>query len=313
MKQNMPRLILTFLLFAPLATLAADDKPADTKAPKRAKAGKIASDAPPGKSYVYKHSAGQPREMEIYFPPNHDPAKTKVPGLILFHGGAWGGGSLSQFQFACHYFASRGLVAATVNYRMLSKADAAKLPAGETKKRVCITDAKSAIRWFKQHAGELGVDPARIITGGGSAGGHISALATLNPGLNDPADPKDFDTSVVAYLWFNPAFSPDDSQDAEVDVMKHVKPALAPAIAFFGTEDTWKKGWDTLLKRLKDSGNTTTELWLAEGQKHSFFNKDPWRAVTLITADRFLAQRGFLKGEPTLTPPATGEKLVRSP
>lgn len=69
---------------------------------------------------------------------------------------AWTGGSLGQFRIACAYFASRGLVSATAEYQMLSKPDAAKLPAGETRKRVCVTDAKSAIRWFKQHAGELG-------------------------------------------------------------------------------------------------------------------------------------------------------------
>jgi acetyl esterase len=51
--------------------------------------------------------------MEIYFPPNHDPAKSKAPGMILFHGGGWGGGSLGQFRIACAYFASRGLVCAT--------------------------------------------------------------------------------------------------------------------------------------------------------------------------------------------------------
>lgn len=270
-----------------------------------------AADAPAGKSYVYKHSAGQPREMEIYFPPNHDAAKAKVPGVILFHGGGWGGGSLSQFRAACHYFASRGLVAATANYQMLKRT--AKLPEGETRKRVCITDAKSAIRWFKQHAGEFGIDPARIITGGGSAGGHISALATLNPGLNDPDDPKDIDTSVVAYLWFNPAFSPDDSRDAEVDVLRYLKKDIAPAIAFFGTKDSWKKGWDAVHEKLKSLGNTNTELWIAEGQGHGFFNKNPWQTVTLISADRFLVQQGLLKGEPTIAQPATGERLVRQP
>jgi acetyl esterase/lipase len=267
----------------------------------------------PGKPHIYKQSGGQPREMEIYFPPSHDPAKSKVPGIILFHGGSWAGGSLSQFRDAGRYFASRGLVAATVNYRMLTKAEAAKLPAGETKKRVCITDAKSAIRWFKQHAGELGVDPQRVITGGGSAGGHIAVLATLNPGLNDPADPKDVDTSVVAYVLFNPAFSPDDSGDAEVDVLRFLKPGLAPAVAFFGTEDNWKNGWDAAHAKLKGLGNTTTELQLAQGQKHSFFNAEPWKTVTLIAADRFLARLGLLKGEPTLAAPATGESLVPAP
>lgn len=267
----------------------------------------------PGKVSIYKQSGGQPRDMEIYFPPGHDPAKAKAPGLILFHGGAWAGGTLSQFRDACRYFASRGLVAATVNYRMLTKVEAAKLPAGETRKRVCITDAKSALRWFKQHAAELGLDPARIVTGGGSAGGHIAVLATLNPGLNDSADPQDIDTSVVAYVLFNPAFAPDDSQDAEVDVLRFLKPGLPPAIAFFGTEDNWKKGWDAAHAKLKGLGNTTTELQLAKGQKHSFFNAEPWKTVTLIAADRFLVKLGLLAGEPALPTPATGEALIAVP
>jgi len=305
-------LILTLAL-ASVAILPAAEKPAETKgkAKKARKAEQPGNKDAPGKPYIYKTSAGQPRQMEIYFPPNHDPATAKVPGLILFHGGGWTGGSLSQFRTACAYFASRGLVCATAEYQMLSKADVAKRAKGESHKRVCVTDAKSAIRWFKQKAPELGIDPQRIITGGGSAGGHVSALATLNPGLNDPADPADIDTGVVAYVWFNPAFTADDSVDAEIDVLNHIKPTLAPAIAFFGTKDPWKKGWDTAYQKLKSSGNTTTELWVAEGQSHSFFNKGPWQKVTLIAADRFLIQQGLLNGEPTLAAPPTGEKLVQ--
>jgi acetyl esterase/lipase len=264
----------------------------------------------PGKPYTYKTSAGKERIMEIYFPPNHDPTKEKVPGMILFHGGGWTGGTLDQFRAACGYFASRGLVCATAEYRMLGKGDTAKLAKGESRKSVCITDAKSAIRWFKQHAGELGIDPARIITGGGSAGGHISAIATMNPGLNDPADPKDINTDVVAYLWFNPAFSPDDNKDSEVDILRHLKADLPPAIAFFGDKDTWKKGWDVAYEKWKSLGTKTIDLQIAPGQAHSFFNKEPWRAVTLIAADRFLAKHGLLTGEPTLQAPTTGEKLI---
>jgi acetyl esterase len=292
-----------------LLALSASFHPAlaQTAAKKKSAMG---ADAPPGKVYVYKESAGKPRQMEIYFPPNHDPAKSKVPGMILFHGGAWGGGSLGQFRIACAYFASRGLVCATAEYQMLSAADAKKLPAGETRKRVCVTDAKSAIRWFKQHAGELGIDPQRIITGGGSAGGHISALATMNPGLNDPADPKDIDTSVVAYVWFNPAFATDDDKDPEIDVLRHLKADLPPAIAFFGDKDTWKKGWDTAHAKWKSLGTKTIDLQIAPGQSHSFFNSGPWQTVTLIAADRFLVKNGLLSGEPTKTMPATGEKLV---
>lgn len=265
----------------------------------------------PGKCYLYKQSGGEPQHLEIYFPPNHDPSNAKVPGLLLFHGGSWTGGDLTQFRFACHYFASRGLVAATANYRMLSKAEASNLPAGESRKRVCITDAKSALRWFKQRAAELGIDASRIITGGGSAGGHVAVLATMHPGLDDPADPKEVDPSVVAYLLFNPAFSPDDSQqDPEVDALRQLKPSLAPAVVFFGDKDTWKPGWDAAHAKLKALGNNTIRLFIAPGQKHSFFNKEPWRTVTLIAADRFLVQQGLLQGEPSLASPASGETLT---
>jgi acetyl esterase len=265
---------------------------------------------PSCKSYVYKESGGKPREMEIYFPPNHDPAKAKMPGLILFHGGSWTGGTLDQFRTTCAYFASRGLVCATVEYRMMGKEDA-KLPKGESIKRVCVTDAKSAIRWFKQHAGELGVDPNRIITGGGSAGGHISAIATMNPGLNDPADPKEFDTSVVAYLWFNPAFGQaGDKNDPEIDVLQQLKADLPPAIVFFGDQDHWKVGWDAAQAKWESFGTKTIDLRIGPGQKHGFFNKGPWYPVTLIAADEFLVKHGLLTGKPTLQAPATGEKLI---
>ena len=182
------------------------------------------------------------------------------------------------------------------------------------KKGVCNTDAKSAIRWFKQHAGVLGVDPARIITGGSSAGGHIALLATLNPGLNDPADPHGVDTSVVAYLLFNPAFETHDSvRDPEVDIMRIIRPDIAPAIVLFGTKDEWKLGWDGVYNKLTELGNTSTEYLLAEWVGHTFYNRVPrWKTLSLIACDRFLVKLGLLVAEPTLTAPITGEPFKQA-
>jgi acetyl esterase/lipase len=266
----------------------------------------------PGKKFVYKQSGGKPQELEVYFPANWDAAKSKVPGVILFHGGHWTGGDLDQFRYACKYFASRGLVAATANYRMIPLEDRGALPAGESHKRACITDAKSAIRWMKQHAAELGLDPQRLITGGGSAGGHISVLATTNPNLNDPGDSTEFDTRVVAYLLFNPALHGDDNPDREVDAIQHIKANLPPSILFFGDQDIpWNPGATVVLQKLTAMGNTGAERWIAEGQKHGFFNRPPWQDVTLAQADRFLVQHGLLNGPCTLPPPPNGETLKK--
>jgi acetyl esterase/lipase len=300
--------LFTLLIVAPLLTTTAapntNNAPADTSR----------ESVESGKKFVYKQSGGNPQELEVYFPAEWDAAKSKVPGVILFHGGAWIAGTLDQFRYACKYLASRGLVAATANYRMLTTAEAKALPAGESIKRTCITDAKSAIRWMKQHAAELGIDPQRIVAGGGSAGGHIAVLATTNPGLNDPGDPKEFDVSVAAYLLFNPAFQPQDESDPEVFVTKHLKAGLAPAILFFGENDhTFKPGGEAMLRQLKTLGNTNCELWIAEGQGHGFFNKPPWQDVTLAQADRFLVQHGFLTGVGTLARPKNGETLIQAP
>ena len=268
------------------------------------------NDSPKGKVYVYKEVDGMTREMEIFFPKDHDPSKKSVPGVIMFHGGGWGSGSRVMFSYQCNYFASRGLVAATVTYKLAKKAVANKTKGTESRKRVCITDAKSAIRWYKQNADELGIDPKRIIAGGGSAGGHISLLATTNPGLNDPADPKEYDATVAAYLLFNPALSAGDAKDPQVDFLRHLKADFPPAIVFFGSEDNWmKKGWVPASEKMKSLGIKSTDLRIAEGMGHAFFNRQPWADITLIAADKFLKEHGFIEGEPTLAMPKSGEQL----
>ena len=268
------------------------------------------NDPPKGKVYVYKEVDGMTREMEIFFPKDHDPSKTSVPGVILFHGGGWGSGSRVMFSYQCNYFASRGLVAATVTYKLAEKSVANKTKGTESRKRVCITDAKSAIRWYKQNADELGIDPKRIIAGGGSAGGHISLLATTNSGLNDPGDPKEYDATVAAYLLFNPALSAGDAKDPQVDFLRHLKADFPPAIVFFGSEDNWmKKGWVPASEKMKSLGIKSTDLRIAEGMGHAFFNRQPWADITLIAADKFLKEHDFIEGEPTLAMPKSGEQL----
>ena len=269
------------------------------------------ANAPEGEVHIYKQEGDTVREMEIFFPKDHDPAMRAVPGIIMFHGGGWGGGHRKQFYYLCHYFSTRGLVAATVTYTLAPKANTEKARGTESRKRVCITDAKSAIRWFKQNADKLGIDPRKIITGGGSAGGHISLLATTNPGLNDPTDPKEYDTTVVAYLLFNPALSAADAKDSEVDFLQHLKNDLSPAIVFFGSEDKWlKNGWKSATAKISSLNIAdSVDVRIADGQGHGFFNRQPWTDVTLIEADRFLKGLGYLEGDPALMMSKTGEKL----
>ena len=256
------------------------------------------------KTVVYKTSHGQEQSLEVYFPSGYHPGSKKVPGVLLFHGGGWSGGDLGHFSSACEYFARRGLVAATASYYMHPEAEQKTLGPGGGRKRVCVTDAVSVIRWFKQHANELGVDPERIIVGGGSAGGHIAMLATLNRGLDDPADPKGFDTSVVGYLLFNPAFTTKGrDRDDEVDVFAHLEAGIAPSLFLFGEKDAWKAASDELVPALRKSGAKASML-VADNEGHSFWRKTGWLDLCLTECDRFLVSLGVLSGEPLLRKPS---------
>lgn len=268
---------------------------------------------PNGKVYTYKEIGGIKRELEVYFPERHDLSGDPLPAIIFFHGGGWGGGTRDAFKYQCDYFASRGLVAVTVTYRLATKEAVAALKGNVSRKRICIPDAKSAIRWVKQNAEELGVDPNRLVAAGGSAGGHISLIATSNPRLNDPNDPGDIDTSVAARVLFNPALSSSDAADPEIDFIRHLKSGAPPAIVFFGSEDKkWLEGWNPTYEKWKGLEGTEVKMEIAEGEKHAFFNSQPWADLTLISADKFLSGLGFLKGDPTLLNPETGEVLVLS-
>ena len=117
-----------------------------------------------------------------------------APVLVQVHGGAWSVGSKDEQGVPLmHHMAARGWVCFSVNYR-LSPRD--PFPAQ-------IIDVKRALAWVKEHAREYGGDPRFVAITGGSAGGHLAALAALTPG--DPAyQPgfEDADTSVQVAVPF---------------------------------------------------------------------------------------------------------------
>jgi len=118
----------------------------------------------PSKEVLYKAVGETELKLHVFTPEGHR-ASDKRPAIVFFFGGGWNGGSPSQFYPHCDYLASRGMVAAAAEYRVKSR--------NKTTPRECVKDGKSAVRWLRQHAGELGIDPKRVAAGGGSAGGHV--------------------------------------------------------------------------------------------------------------------------------------------
>lgn len=121
-------------------------------------------------SHISYGEAGKRNLLDIYQPVND--REGGCPVLLQVHGGAWMIGSKEeQAKPLMFHMSQRGWLCVAVNYR-LSPKDA--FPAH-------IIDVKKAIAWIRENIAEYGGNPDFIAITGGSAGGHLSALAALTP------------------------------------------------------------------------------------------------------------------------------------
>lgn len=263
-------------------------------------------------THIYKTMEGRPLKLTIVNPPDWK-ASDQRPAMVFFHGGGWVGGGPTQFTAHSDYLATRGLVCIQVQYRLLDRKD--KKPP-----LTCVQDARSAMRWVRGHAAQLGIDPQRIGAGGGSAGGHLAAFVSMVEGLDDPQDDLKISPKANALALFNPVFDngPDQGWGHERvgDRYKEFSPAHnisaddPPAIIFLGTQD--KLIPVAVVERFKagmEKAGVRCEARFYEGQGHGFFNaskkgSSKYYYETLLATDQFLTSLGWLKGEPTLKAPA---------
>jgi acetyl esterase/lipase len=184
------------------------------------------------------------------------PLDAGAPVIVQVHGGAWVlGDKEGQAYPLLAHLAERGWVCVSVTYRLSPRATWPDH----------IVDLKRAIAWVKDNIADHGGDPDWIALTGGSAGGHLCALAALTP--NDPQfQPgfEDLDTAVQAavpfygvYDWLNrDGTGRDDLTDLLVDrvvkqpfadardvyeqasPMSHVDDRAVPMMLLHGTNDS---------------------------------------------------------------------------
>lgn len=296
------------LALAAVASFAQAQRPA---------AGRLAAatDLPGAKVEIYKTVGDTQLKMFIFEPEGHQ-ASNSTPAIVFFFGGGWTGGSPGQFLEQCRYLASRGMVAMAADYRVKSRQG--------VKPAECVADAKSAIRWVRANAARLGVDPKRVASAGGSAGGHLAAATAFVPGLDAPGDDAKVSCVPDALVMFNPGLvlAPMEGLKLEgfgvnldearlgtkpeiISPAHHVASNAPPAIVFHGRADTTVPfiTAEAFGARMKACGNRC-EVVGYDGAQHGFFNfgrgdnsafKD-----TLRRTDAFLASLGWLKGEPAV-------------
>lgn len=254
-------------------------------------------------SLVYKEIGDRKLHLHIEKPADWK-ATDKRPAIVFFFGGGWVGGSPNQFLKQSEYLATRGMVGVRVEYRVIAKGD--KGPPLD-----CCADAKSAMRFVRAHSAELGIDPNRIASAGGSAGGHLAAFTGLVKGLDDAHDDLSVSCTPNAMVLFNPVFNNGPEQWGHERVGKrfmefspthNVTKSAPPTIVFLGDED--KLIPVSVLREFEaemEKVGIRCDAHVYPMATHGFFNRDPHFTLTLIEADKFLASLGWLQGAPTLT------------
>ena len=219
----------------------------------------------------------------------YTPAGATDPGplLVFFHGGGFIYGDLDSHDAPCRFLAEQaGVRVLAIDYRL----------APEQPFPAAYDDAIAALRWALDHAGSLGVDPARIAVGGDSAGGNLAAVTAIEAArqgwplafqlLVYPATDCTRDTRSLSMFgdgFFlssefmrlaNASYLPPDldAHDPRVSPLLADLPAgLAPAYVCTAGFDPLRDEGEAYARVLEEAG-VSVELQRFPDQIHGFFN-----------------------------------------
>ena len=214
------------------------------------------------------------------------------PAIVCIHGGGFRAGKREGYDGLIIRLAQKGYVAMTVSYRLAPKY---QFPAA-------VHDTKAAVRWARANAAKYQIDPARIGTTGGSAGGHLAQFLALTAGVAEfegnggnakessavacvvnvygPSDftksyGKSVDAAEVLPLFLGGNLETARKQHLKASPLYWVTPNAAPTLCIHGTEDKYvaheQAVW--LVDKLKACG-ADAELLTLEGAGHGFKGKD---------------------------------------
>lgn len=213
--------------------VAAPAKPAEPNY-----ANQLAAQLQPVRTVIYKRAGGQELRLDVFLPAGFKPGDHR-PGLVAFHGGGWAAGDpRSMYPFAT-WAAARGQVGLSVQYRRYK-------PNTANTVFESVKDARSALRYVRSHAAELGLDPQHLVTIGSSAGGHLAVATALFDGVDEPGEDPGVSCRPEGVIMFSPVI---DTSAAgygqakigdrwrELSPLHQVRAGLPPMLLFHGTSD----------------------------------------------------------------------------
>lgn len=249
-------------------------------------------------SLVYRSISGRDLRLDFYPARN---VTTPAPLIVVVHGGSWQSGDSTQLAPLNSYLAARGYAVAAVNYRL----------APEWPFPAAAEDVAAAIDFLRGRAAEFGVDPARTVLLGRSAGGQLALLTAYAAGApnirgvisfyaptdmvygyENPANPLVLDSRGVleAYLGGTPTTAP--ATYVAASPLELVGPNTPPTLLIHGARDELVKlrQSERLAEALAAAGRPHLMLtmpWATHGA--DYFLGGPFGQLSTYAIEHFLA------------------------
>jgi acetyl esterase/lipase len=240
---------------------------------------------------------GQPLTATVYRPR----ARGRFPAIVQIHGGSWQHGDANEQDWFARYFAARGYVVFSIEYRLAPRW---QWPAQSE-------DVRTAFDWVRRHAGDYRADASRLAVVGRSAGAHLAMLTAfgqppqalravvsfygpvdLAGGYREPPSPDPMGVRALeaAFLGGTPDSVPDRYRDASP--ITYVAGKLPPTLIINGGRDhVIAPRWGRLLHDRQLANGTVSALLEIPWAEHSFDSVEngPSAQIALYYTERFLA------------------------
>jgi len=261
---------------------------------------------PGAETFIFQKVGDTEVRLHVVKPKDWKASDTR-PCLVAFFGGGWSSGTPAKSISYAKWAAKYGLVGVAPDYRTRKRFDA--------KPEDCVADSRAAVRWIQDHSKELGVDPAKIVVQGTSAGGHVAAWTAIpEPVSPETATDPVPSLSPMGLILIWPVtdtgtngyggpkrFSGDEVRANRLSVTQRMPTKMPPTLVFHGTADETVKfaNSEEFQAKMKTNGNDC-ELIPFPGAPHSA-NSSKWPDAAAVKAKiaeeslKFLEKLGLVE------------------
>lgn len=240
----------------------------------------------------YKNTGRGPLELHVFKPST--PTSRPAPAVVFFYGGGWKRGTPLQFYPECAWFANRGWVAISADYRSFATHQTNASEADE--------DGRDAISYLRARAAQFGIDPKRIVAAGASAGGQIAASCATYGLQRDAATGQvpTFRPNALLLYYAVVDNGPQGYGDPEVRAryreispLHQIASGMPPVLFLLGDQDKLipVATAEDFVRRCRQAG-ASAELKIYPGAGHPLFSyqqgPSPLRDDALDTGWKFL-------------------------